>query len=135
MMRYWGLDVLKCVSCKNFPLEIHVIEQERQSVDTSGLEKPFCKAYCGYLKEKLEQGKEYPCDECIKIGIRTAVLYCNSCKHWYPVRDGIVIMLTDNKRKPERDLEFLRTYKDKIPDHIVKEGRPFNLAIGSLSTS
>lgn len=128
-MRYWGLDVLKCIHCKRFPLEIHVIEEERQNVDTSGIQKPLCKEYCGLLKEKIEVGKEYPCEDCLKIGIKTAVLYCPDCKHWYPVRDGIVVMLTDNKRKPEKDLSFLRTYKERIPDYIVKEGKPFNLSL------
>lgn len=128
MMRYWGLDVLKCINCKRFPLEMYVIEEERQNVDTSGIEKPLCKEFCGFLKAKIEPSAEYPCDECLRIGIKTAVLYCPDCKHWYPVRDGIVVMLTDNKRKRERDLDFLRKYADKIPEHIVREGKPFNLA-------
>ncbi|MEM1638898.1 MAG: Trm112 family protein [Desulfurococcaceae archaeon] len=126
-MRYWGLDVLKCVHCKSFPLEIYVIEKEAQNIDTSTVETPFCKVYCGFLRENIQQSKEYPCRECIKIAIKTAALYCPSCKHWYPIRDGIVVMLTDNKRKVDRDLDFLRTYSDKIPDFILKEGLPVNL--------
>lgn len=128
MMRYWGLDVLKCVNCKSYPLEIYVIEQETQNVDTSSLETPFCKVYCGFLRESIQQGKNYPCRECIKVAVKTAVLYCRSCKHWYPVRNGIVVMLTDNKRKLDKDLDFLRTHSDKIPDFILKEGLPINLA-------
>lgn len=131
-MRYWGLDVLKCVHCKNFPLEMHVIEEEKQEVELSNVELPLCKSYCGYLKESVQQGKEYPCLECIKVAIKTAVLYCPNCKHWYPVRDGIVVMLTDNKRKVEKDLDFLRAYRDKIPEQILREGKPVNLS-GELS--
>jgi len=126
-MRYWGLDVLKCVSCKHFPLEMYVIEAERQEIDTSSLEKPFCKAYCGYLRESVQSGKEYPCDECIRIGVKTGILYCPACKHWYPIRNGVIVMLTDNKRKIEKDLEFLKTYKDRIPEHVLYEGLPVNL--------
>lgn len=127
MMRYWGLDVIKCVHCKSFPLEIFVIEDERQEFDTSNLEIPFCKVYCGYLRENIQQGKSYPCSECVKTGIKTAVLYCKNCKHWYPVRNGIVVMLTDNKRKRDKDLEFLRAHRDKIPEQILNEGEPVNL--------
>lgn len=127
-MRYWGLDVLKCVHCKNFPLEIYIIEEEKQDVDVSNLEMPLCKSYCGYLKENIQRGKEYPCGECLRVAIRTAVLYCPSCKHWYPVRNGIVVMLTNSKRKVERDLDFLKTYRDKIPMFILYEGKPVNLA-------
>ncbi|MEM4487235.1 MAG: Trm112 family protein [Desulfurococcaceae archaeon] len=128
MMRYWGLDVLKCVNCKGFPLEIYVIEEEKQDVDRSDLGFPLCKVYCGYLKNSILQEKQYPCPECLRIGIRTAILYCPVCKHWYPVKNGIVVMLTDNKRKHERDLDFLRTYKEKIPTFILMEGRPVNLS-------
>lgn len=128
MMRYWGLDVLKCVHCKSFPLEMYVIEEERQEIDVSDVSTPFCKSYCGYLRENIEQGKEYPCRECVRLGIKTAVLYCKSCRHWYPVRNGIVVLMTDNKRRKDRDLDFLRTYSDKIPEFILKEGEPFNLS-------
>lgn len=128
MMRYWGLDVLKCVHCKKFPLEIHIIESTRQDIDVSGVEIPFCKTYCGYLRENIQAGREYPCRECMQIGIKTAVIYCTDCKRWYPVRDGIVVMLTDSKRKTERDLDFLKTHRDKIPDFILREGRPVNLS-------
>lgn len=128
MMRYWGLDVLKCVHCKSFPLEIFIIEQETQNVDTKDVETPLCKVYCAYLHESIQNGKEYPCRECVKIAIKTAVLYCSNCKHWYPVRNGIVVMLTDNRRKIEKDLDFLRTYADKIPEFILREGQPVNLS-------
>jgi len=131
MMRYWGLDVLKCVNCKSFPLELHPIEQEKQEIDTSGIEKPFCKVYCGYLKENIQPGKEYPCDECIRIGIKTGVLYCPNCKHWYPIKNGIAVILVDNKRKLNKDLEFLKTYRDRIPEYILKEGQPVNLESAS----
>lgn len=128
MMRYWGLDVLKCVNCKAFPLEMYVIEEEKQDVDTSGISTPLCKAYCGYLRESIVQGKVYMCQDCLKVGIKTAILYCPNCKHWYPVRNGIVVMLTDNKRKVERDLEFLKMYRSKIPNFILREGKPVNLS-------
>jgi hypothetical protein len=36
-------------------------------------------------------------------------------------------MLTDNRRKTEKDLDFLRTYADKIPEFILREGQPVNL--------
>ncbi|MEM1628128.1 MAG: Trm112 family protein [Desulfurococcaceae archaeon] len=126
-MRYWGLDIVRCVHCKNFPLEIIVIESEKQNIDVSGIQTPLCKSYCGYLKENVQSSKEYPCLDCLKTGIKTAVLYCPECKRWYPVRDGIVHLLTDNRRKKERDLEFLRKYKDHIPKYILEEGKPFNL--------
>jgi uncharacterized protein YbaR (Trm112 family) len=127
-MRYWGLDVLVCLYCKRFPLEIHVIEEEKQSIEVTGIQTPLCKTYCGYLRENIQQSREYPCYECLKIAIKTAILYCPECKHWYPVRDRVVVMLADNKRKPEKDREFLEKYKEKIPEIILREGKPVNLS-------
>jgi uncharacterized protein YbaR (Trm112 family) len=127
-MRYWGLDILMCLYCKKFPLELYIIEEEKQSINVTDIETPLCKSYCGYLKENIVQGKEYPCYECLRTGIKTAVLYCPDCKHWYPVRDGIIVMLVDSKRKLEKDREFLEKYKDKIPEFILREGKPVNLS-------
>ncbi|MGC8954158.1 Trm112 family protein [Desulfurococcus amylolyticus] len=126
-MRYWGLDVLVCVHCKHHPLEITVIESETQEINTENIEVPVCKDYCGYLKEKIDRNKVYPCQECLRIGIKTAVLYCTSCGRWYPVKNGIVYMLTDNRRNLSSDKEFLKLHMDKIPEHILKHGKPVNL--------
>lgn len=127
MMRYWGLDVLVCVHCKYHPLELTVIESEEQSIDVEKVEAPVCKEYCGYLREKIDRNKAYPCRECLRKGIRTGVLYCPNCGRWYPIKNGVVYMLTDNRRNPERDREFLRMFKDRIPGHILEHGKPVNL--------
>lgn len=126
-MRYWGLDVLVCVHCKHHPLELVVIETVKQDVDTSSITTPVCKEYCGYLKEKIDKNKAYPCQECLRTGIKTGVLYCPSCGRWYPIRNGIVYMLTDSKRNLKQDREFLEAYKDRIPEYILKQGKPVNL--------
>lgn len=128
MMRYWALDFLQCIHCKNYPLKLIPIEVEERSVDTTGMEFPLCKNYCGYLGEKIVLGKNYPCDKCLRIGIKTGILYCDKCGRWYPIRNGILYMLKDSKRREESDKEFLRRYKDKIPDEILRNGKPFNLS-------
>ena len=127
-MRYWGLDILVCLYCKRFPLELYVIEEEKQNVEVTGIETPLCKSFCGYLRGNIQQGKTYPCYECLKIAIKTAVLYCPDCRHWYPVRDGVVVMLVDSKRKLDKDREFLEKYREKIPEFILREGKPVNLS-------
>ncbi len=127
-MRYWALDFIQCINCKNYPLKLIPIETVEQEVDTKGLEFPLCKNYCGFLGEKIVYGKNYPCSKCMRIGIKTGILYCPKCKHWYPIRNGILYMLKDSKRKKESDKEFLRKYRDKIPREILLEGKPYNLA-------
>lgn len=132
-MRYWGLDYITCVHCKNFPLKIIVLDMRKENVDTSGLEFPLCRNYCGYLGENIVSNKKYPCEECLRIAINEAVLYCSKCKRWYPVKNGIVYMLRDNKRRPGSDKEFLKKWREKIPREILLEGKPYNLSedIGS----
>ena len=127
-MRYWGLDYLRCLYCKNFPLEIVILDSREEDVDTSGLEFPLCKNYCAYLKEEVKPGKQYPCEKCLRVAINEAVLYCPKCKRWYPVRNGIVYMLRDGKRREESDKEFLRKWRDKLPEEILREGKPYNIA-------
>jgi hypothetical protein len=35
--------------------------------------------------------------------------------------------MPDNLRERERDLEWLTKWKDKVPEEILKEGKPFTL--------
>lgn len=128
MMRYWGIDFIRCVHCKHYPLKIIVIDKEVQNVDTSSLDFPLCKSYCAYLQKEVKPSEEYPCNECVKIGIKTGVLFCPNCNRWYPIKEGIVYLLTDNRRKAETDKSFLQTYRDKLPPDIVERGKPYNLS-------
>ena len=80
-----------------------------------------------FVSELKEKGIDIPCEECIKLEIKTGVLYCSNCKRWYPIIDEIPRLLPDNYRKKEEDVEFLNMYRDKIPDEIKMNGKPYNL--------
>ncbi len=56
------------------------------------------------------------------------LIVCPACNRWYPVIDEIPHMLPDNLRSKEEDLPFLRRWKKRIPENILKEGKPFNLS-------
>lgn len=126
-MRYWGMDYIKCIHCGSFPLKMIPLETREENVDTSGLEFPLCRSYCAYLNENIIQGKTYPCDKCLTIAIVNGVLYCDKCGRWYPIINGILHILKDSKRKEDADKEFLRRWRDKLPEEIVIRGKPFNL--------
>ncbi len=126
-MRYWALDVLACMYCRHYPLKLVILDSVTEDISIEDITKPFCRSYCGYLKEPIVKDKEYPCEECLKIDIVEGILYCSKCLHWYPIRKGIVVIMPDNKRKKEKDLEFLEKYRDKIPREILENGKPFNL--------
>jgi hypothetical protein len=51
---------------------------------------------------------------------------------WYPIRDEIPEMLPDELRKENEDLPFLKKWRGKIPEKILREGKPFKLKASSL---
>jgi uncharacterized protein YbaR (Trm112 family) len=74
--------------------------------------------------------KHHPLDLLIfeeKEEIVEGLITCPKCLRWYPIRDEIPEMLPDEMRKEEEDLPFLKKWKEKIPQKILLQGRPFNL--------
>ena len=41
--------------------------------------------------------------------------------------DEIPVMLPDELREKEKDIEFLKTWHDKVPDKIINYGNPWHL--------
>ncbi|KYH42424.1 MAG: hypothetical protein AYL33_002770 [Candidatus Bathyarchaeota archaeon B63] len=44
------------------------------------------------------------------------------------VPDPIPEMLPDELREEKDELQFLRKWREKIPERILREGKPFNLS-------
>ncbi len=62
-------------------------------------------------------------DEIISEG----VIFCSKCARFYPIVEEIPIMLPDELREKNLDLEFLRKYKNALPEKIVIKGSPWHL--------
>ncbi len=126
-MKYRLMDLLACPMCKHFPLRLYVFS-EKNVERTIEDKKPLCELYCAFKVSYIKELKEIPpCDECIKHEIDSGLLYCESCKRWYPIIDEIPRMLPDKLRKEEEELNFLEQHKDKIPKEILNNGLPFRL--------
>jgi len=54
------------------------------------------------------------------------VLLCDQCGRYYPIVDEIPVMLPDNLRNRKEDLEFLQKWKRKIPESVLKTGKPWS---------
>jgi uncharacterized protein YbaR (Trm112 family) len=55
------------------------------------------------------------------------LLICRECARYYPISEEIPVMLPDNLRSRKEDIAFLEKWKGRIPDSVLKSGRPWNL--------
>lgn len=59
--------------------------------------------------------------------INTGILYCDSCTRFYPIIEQIPVMLPDDLRDKQKDLEFLQKWRDHIPTNISENALPWHL--------
>jgi uncharacterized protein len=59
--------------------------------------------------------------------IKEGMLYCSKCSRFYPIIDEIPIMLPDELREKEKDIEFRKIWNERIPEKIKKYGLPWHL--------
>ena len=80
----------------------------------------MCKSYPLELYVFEERGEE----------IVSGLLVCpnQECGLWYPIIDEIPHCLPPELRDEKEDLAFLRKWKEKIPEKVLREGKPYNLA-------
>jgi uncharacterized protein len=62
-------------------------------------------------------------DEVISEG----AIFCSECSRFYPIVDEIPIMLPDELRDKNQDMEFLKKNKNNLPEKIVNKGLPWHL--------
>jgi uncharacterized protein YbaR (Trm112 family) len=59
--------------------------------------------------------------------IEEGVLFCNSCSRFYPIVEEIPIILPDNLRDKDKDLDVLKKWSHLLPEKIVKNALPWHL--------
>jgi uncharacterized protein len=127
------LDILACPLDKNYPLEL--IELNVKELEKEGTVKenshplkndennPIIKKNNNGEGNKANAIKE---NEKVIIVI-DGILYCKKCSRFYPIIDEIPIMLPDELREKEQDLQFLRKWKHSIPEDILTNSNPWHL--------
>ena len=54
-------------------------------------------------------------------------LYCQKCSRFFPIIDEIPIMLPDELRDKEQDIEFLKRNIKELPEKIITQALPWHL--------
>jgi len=62
-------------------------------------------------------------DDLVEVG----ALFCSECSRFYPIIEEIPIMLPDELRDKNQDIDFLKENKDKLPEKIITKGLPWHL--------
>lgn len=75
--------------------------------------------------------KHYPLElfEILSEGqiVKEGTLFCTKCNRYYPIIDEIPVMLPDELREKQREIDFLKKWQGKIPDKVIKQGNPWHL--------
>ncbi|HEX7257482.1 MAG TPA: Trm112 family protein [Nitrososphaeraceae archaeon] len=129
-MKKHMLDILACPMDKNYPLDL--IELQVKEFENDNLrESDFLNDDKTSKKNNLVINQENDIrGEGTKdkiIIIIEGILYCKKCLRFYPIIDEIPIMLPDELREKEKDLEFLNKWKNNIPQKILNNANPWHL--------
>jgi uncharacterized protein YbaR (Trm112 family) len=61
------------------------------------------------------------------IVIEEGILFCNRCFRFFPIVEEIPIILPDEIRDKNKDLELLKKWRDSLPEKVVKNAQPWHL--------
>lgn len=59
--------------------------------------------------------------------VSEGILFCPKCFRFYPIIEEIPIMLPDELRDKKQEIEFLKNFKDKLPEKIITKANPWHL--------
>lgn len=59
--------------------------------------------------------------------VEEGALFCSECSKFFPIIEEIPIMLPDELRDKNQDMNFLKTNEKKLPEKITKQASPWHL--------
>jgi uncharacterized protein YbaR (Trm112 family) len=64
------------------------------------------------------------------VEVEEGLLRCPECGRWYPIGsavESIPELMPDDLRERDRDLEWLGRWREKLPEQVLRDGRPYTL--------
>ncbi|MCE4604358.1 MAG: Trm112 family protein [Aeropyrum sp.] len=128
MVRYYHLELLACPECRNPRLVVYPVRVTEGGMPPRP-ESLKCRRWC-YLFDR--PSSTVPVESCVSScvykDIEEGVIVCPSCGRWYPIVDGIPVMMDDKYRDEERDREAAARLSPHLPDWIrIRARRPVPL--------
>jgi uncharacterized protein YbaR (Trm112 family) len=117
-MRKSLLEILACPIDKHSPLELFEINVHSTNKSSIGKQDEN-----GITQDELT----YNHTSYENIIIKDGVLFCSRCSRFFPIIDEIPIMLPDELREREKDLQFLLEWETKLPSKILDHGVPWHI--------
>jgi uncharacterized protein len=132
-MKKFMLDILACPIDKNYPLElieltIKNLEKDNQKENKHPTNNEENNNSIKKIQNDsgLNHKNEIPDNEQVTVVI-DGILFCKKCSRFYPIIDEIPIMLPDELRDKQKDLQFLKKWENYIPEIILKNSNPWHL--------
>jgi uncharacterized protein len=133
-MKKYMLDILACPIDKNYPLEL--IELAIKNLEKDNLKEnvhPTNNEENNNSIKKIQndsglnhKNEIHDNDEQVTV-IIDGILFCKKCSRFYPIIDEIPIMLPDELRDKQKDLQFLKKWENSLPELILKNSNPWHL--------
>ncbi len=147
------LDILVCPFDKESKLELFELETRVPQKDEEKIKKVLAQKFTDkdqQNKSKLKNNdmesvsihNQYEEEEKNKIDaysvdlftdsdydivIEEGILFCNRCFRFFPIVEEIPIILPDEIRDKNKDLELLKKWSTSLPEKVVKKALPWHL--------
>ena len=88
-------------------------------------------AYSGHEDEKKNMNDASADDlfedADLDVVIEEGILFCNRCFRFFPIVEEIPIILPDEIRDKDKDLQLLKKWSSALPEKVVKKALPWHL--------
>ncbi|BAA79470.1 hypothetical protein APE_0505 [Aeropyrum pernix K1] len=118
MVRYYHIEMLACPECRNPRLILYVVREKRGAMPPQP-ERLKCRRWCYLFDRPASTVPLSTCvSSCVERDIEEGVLVCPACGRWYPIVEGIPVMMDDKYRDPERDREIASRLAGHVPEWV-----------------